>query len=108
MHECPRCHSACISTLHKLTLGPARSLRCTRCGGKVSVPYGRSIIALLPVIVGTCVVIFVLPSLLPLPNSTDRATLTKVAPAVFVMIIAVALDLFGFVLYLRWVPLIPR
>jgi hypothetical protein len=71
-------------------------------------PYGRSIIALLPVIAGTCVVLFLLSSFLPLPTATHRTTLADVAPTVIVLILAVALDVLGLLLYLWWVPLIPR
>jgi hypothetical protein len=107
MNECPRCHSACISTLQKLTLGPGHRFRCPNCGGQVGVPYGLTMIAALPAILGTCVIIFVLPSFLPTLDP-DRATPADVARAVIVFIFAVALDVSALVLCLRWVPLIPR
>jgi hypothetical protein len=112
MYECPRCHSACISSLDKLLLGPAKSMQCPRCGGKVGVAFGPAIIAVLPAIFSVCVILVLLPSFLPLPDlHRDVATSADVARAVnavIVFIFAAVLASLTPVLYLRWVPLIPR
>ena len=74
-------------------------------------PYGWAIIALLPVILGTCLVIYLLPLFLPLLTLTamaNRADVARAVTAVVVLTFAAALDVLGLVLYLRWVPLIPR
>ena|ERR1700733_8806316 len=115
MFECPRCHSACISALQKLTLGartrPARIV-CPKCGGKVGVPFGPSVIAAMPIMLGTSAIIFLLPPFLPVPNMPfDTAKSSDLARAVIasiVLILGVAVDVLGIVLQLLWVPLIPR
>lgn len=58
MHECPHCNQRGISTLHKLSLGPAVPATCQACGRKVGVPWGSSLAASSPAIGGLLVGMF--------------------------------------------------
>ncbi len=49
MNECPSCNHEAMGMLKKMTLGPARTVRCKNCNTKLSVPYWTMIIVL-PVI----------------------------------------------------------
>ena len=48
MHDCPHCHKPGITTLRRLTLGPALPATCRQCGGKVGVSYRQSALAASP------------------------------------------------------------
>ena len=37
--ECPRCHNKAIPAWRKQVLGPAASMRCPKCGVRLSVPF---------------------------------------------------------------------
>jgi len=50
-HRCPYCGREGISAFRKLWIGPATSAHCSECGGRVTVPWGRSLLALLPLLV---------------------------------------------------------
>jgi uncharacterized paraquat-inducible protein A len=58
MHECPHCNQRGISTLRKLSLGPAVPATCQACGRKVGVPWGRSLAAASPALVALLVGMF--------------------------------------------------
>ncbi len=47
-HSCPHCGAAGISALRKAFLGPALPTTCSECRKNVGVPYGKSMLALLP------------------------------------------------------------
>jgi len=47
-HTCPHCGAGGISALQKMFLGAALPMACSECGGKVGVPYVRSMLALAP------------------------------------------------------------
>ena len=51
MLRCPHCDGPGISTARKLYLGPAIPATCRTCGRKIGVPYGRSLLAMLPLFV---------------------------------------------------------
>jgi len=53
MLRCPHCDGPGISTARKLYLGPAIPATCRTCGRKIGVPYGRSLLAMLPLFVAT-------------------------------------------------------
>ncbi len=57
-HElpCPHCGEMTFSRSSTRTLGPARSISCPNCGGKVSVPWSTGLIAMAIVIVPPVVV----------------------------------------------------
>ncbi len=48
MYPCPHCGKPGVSLLRRAFLGPARATTCTACGGKVGVPWGPSMLAVLP------------------------------------------------------------
>ena len=48
---CPHCGKPAISWFTKLFLGPARSVKCRECDGKLSVSW-LSLIAVIPMIIG--------------------------------------------------------
>ncbi len=50
MHICPHCQQSGISVIRRAFLGPAVAATCTSCGGKVGVPWGKSMIAFLPMV----------------------------------------------------------
>ena len=51
MYACPWCEGKTFSFWQKQTLGPNKSLTCTGCKRRVSVPWGRAHLAALPVFV---------------------------------------------------------
>jgi uncharacterized protein YqgC (DUF456 family) len=51
MYSCPWCERKTFSFWQKQTLGPNKTLSCTGCKRRVSVPWGRAHIAALPVFV---------------------------------------------------------
>ena len=48
MYLCPHCSKPGVSVLRRAFLGPAIAATCSSCGGKVGVPWGKSMIALSP------------------------------------------------------------
>ena len=50
MYACPHCNKPGISLLRRATLGPALPAKCAACGAKVGVPWGRSFLALVPLL----------------------------------------------------------
>jgi hypothetical protein len=48
MYICPHCQQPGISALRRAYLGPAVPATCTACGGKIGIPWGKSMIAYLP------------------------------------------------------------
>jgi len=48
---CPHCGKPGIAAWRKQFLGPARSIACDACGGRVSVPMS-SLLAALPIVAG--------------------------------------------------------
>ena len=55
MYACPHCNKPGISLLRRATLGPALPAKCAACGAKVGVPWGRSFLALVPLLAGLLV-----------------------------------------------------
>lgn len=49
--QCPHCRQPAMTAARKLTLGPLRVARCSRCGASVSVSK-RALLGMLPMIVG--------------------------------------------------------
>ena len=49
MYACPWCERKTFSFWQKQTLGPNKTLSCTGCKRRVSVPWGRAHLAALPV-----------------------------------------------------------
>lgn len=89
MHECPHCNEPGISTLRKLSLGPAVPATCQACGQKVGVPWGSAMAASSPAI-GAWVVGILAGSI-----------------AILIGLALVGAIVSG-VLYHHWVPLEPR
>ena len=52
MHACPHCGGPGISTLRRWSLGPALPATCQSCGRKIGVPWGRSMLTLVPFLLG--------------------------------------------------------
>ena len=52
MYECPWCSTKSFSFWQKQSLGPNRSIRCTCCARRVSVPWARAHLAAIPVFLG--------------------------------------------------------
>lgn len=51
MYDCPWCGKKTFSFYQKQTLGPTRSIKCTGCSRRVSVPWNRAQVAALPVVI---------------------------------------------------------
>jgi len=51
MYKCPWCERKVFSFWQKQSLGPSKSIKCTACAKRVSVPWGRAHLAALPVFV---------------------------------------------------------
>ncbi len=47
---CPQCQQPGMSALRFLHLGPALPSHCEYCGRRIGVPFGRSMLAILPFI----------------------------------------------------------
>jgi uncharacterized membrane protein len=47
---CPHCNQKGITYLRRSLLGPAVSAKCSACGEKIGVPWGKSALAILPAI----------------------------------------------------------
>jgi len=52
MHNCPHCQKPSVSSIRLASLGPARSMKCRACGGRIGVPYGKSFLAMTPFLLG--------------------------------------------------------
>jgi hypothetical protein len=51
MYACPHCGKPGISVFRRAYLGPAIPATCVTCGRKIGVPWSKSTIALLPLLV---------------------------------------------------------
>jgi len=51
MYKCPWCGVESFSFWQKQWLGPARSIECCNCKGRVSVPWVRSLLAISPIVI---------------------------------------------------------
>ena len=90
MFTCPHCKKPGISLISKLFMGPPPApSACKACGKEVGVPYSSTIIGIL-----------ILIAVSVLANWVE-SNLLKIA-------IGVATALTMSVIYLKWVPLIPR
>ena len=49
MYACPWCERKVFSFWQKQAMGPSKSVKCTGCKQRVSVPWGRAHLAALPV-----------------------------------------------------------
>lgn len=90
MYKCPHCGKPGISVWRKLWLGPAIPATCKQCGNKVGVPYSSAMFVMIPFIIATALTVIYI----------DSITL-KIA-------ICVVLTLILCVIYLKYVPLVPR
>lgn len=52
MYACPHCNQPGLSVLRRAWLGPALPATCASCGRKIGVPWTKSLIALLPFLLG--------------------------------------------------------
>jgi hypothetical protein len=50
MYACPWCERKVFSFWQKQSLGPHKSVQCTACKRRVSVPWGRAHLAALPLV----------------------------------------------------------
>ena len=91
MLQCPHCDGPGISTIRKLYLGPAIPATCRTCGRKIGVPYVRSFLAVLPLVIPTFALV-ALPGL-PMP----------------IRVLCVVIGVAGvFYVSLKYVPLVKR
>ena len=89
MYKCPHCGKPGISVWRKLFLGPIFPTTCKQCGNKVGVPYSAwFIIALFTITIG--LVEFFVDSIM------------------FKIVIWVVVFLIMSVIYLKYVPLVPK
>jgi hypothetical protein len=51
MYACPHCGKPGISVFRRAYLGPTIPATCVTCGRKIGVPWSKSMIALLPLLV---------------------------------------------------------
>jgi ribosomal protein S27E len=56
--ECPNCHQKTIPLWRKMFLGPATSVKCAKCGARVSVPYS-AMLAVIPFLIAIVAAQFV-------------------------------------------------
>ena len=89
MYKCPHCGKPGISVWRKLCLGPLIPAICKQCGNEVGVPYS-AIFFIFPFIIATVLAVIYI----------DSITL-KIAILAVVAIIES-------VIYLKYVPLIPK
>ncbi len=87
---CPHCAEPGLSALRRSYLGPAVPARCTACGNKIGIPYGRSVVATIPFLVA---IMFT-----PLVIFEPLAVAALITCGAIVM----------FALFYRWVPLEKR
>lgn len=59
MLRCPHCGGPGISTWRKIYLGPTFPANCRTCGRKIGVPYVRSLLGLLPILVASVAIVSV-------------------------------------------------
>src|SRR5690348_14138653 len=98
MYLCPHCGSKSFTFWQKQWLGPARSIECQNCKRRVSVPWGRAMLAVSPVMAfGTIGIAFYNTN----PDGLWGLFLGGVLGAVVGYAVAAPL-------YHRYVPLIPR
>jgi hypothetical protein len=88
---CPHCGLDALPAWRKLALGPIATVSCRRCGLKVSAAVPQALVAFVPSLVA---VVLVLSGLWHRP-----ATLVTVGAVGWLLTC---------VLYLLWVPLVPR
>lgn len=97
-YECPHCRGPTISLWRKLCLGPAAPTVCSKCGGRVGVPWVSLWISLPMGAVGTSVAMLLGPA---------RRSMTGPSRALVVILLAGVVGLL-MVVWLRKVPLIKR
>jgi len=90
MYKCPHCGKPGISVWRKLCLGPLIPAICKQCGNEVWVPYSSAMFVMIPVIIATVLTVIYIDSIM-----------LKIAICVVVAII-------GSVIYLKYVPLVPK
>jgi hypothetical protein len=49
---CPHCNRRSVTLLRRLAISPRLPGTCSSCGRKIGVPYIRSVISCLPIVVG--------------------------------------------------------
>jgi hypothetical protein len=87
MLTCPHCGQKAMSSLRKIFLGPAVSVRCQHCRKNVSVPWSSA--------------------LLILPTSMLISSQVIIQPALWIMVSFTSLVLvLFFFLFVRWIPLV--
>ena len=50
MYSCPHCNKPGISSLRKNFMGGGLAATCKSCGGKVTVSYWKSVLAIIPMV----------------------------------------------------------
>ena len=50
MYNCPHCNAPTVTFWQKNTLGPARSIECSSCHGKVTVPWLAAMSCISPIV----------------------------------------------------------
>lgn len=88
MQKCPICGENTISDMSKLSLGPARSITCSKCGSKISISWW-ALVAML---------IFMIP-LLNYMNSNESTI------SLIIFLVSIIAYLF---VHLKLVPLVVR
>ena len=69
MYACPHCGADAFSFWQKGLLGPARSIKCRHCGGRVSVPWLHTFVCLSPMFILVVAVHLIFGSALGVLNS---------------------------------------
>jgi len=89
MYKCPHCGKPGISVWRKLFLGPLVPTTCKQCGREVGVPYS-SVFMILPFMAAMALVII------------------YVDPVAIKVAVWAALAIIMIVVYLKYIPLIPK
>jgi len=89
MYKCPHCGKPGIPVWRKLCLGPLVPTTCKQCGREVGVPYS-SVLLVIPFIIAMVLAMMYLDSVM------------------WKVVILVVLTLIMSVVYLRYIPLIPK
>lgn len=90
---CPYCNRIGLSSLKKLSLGPAMSINCKKCGKKIGVDFGKAMLSGLPLI------IFI--SLSSILTHNDHLNTNYYLGLSFFFVITI-------ILYIEWVPIIKK
>jgi len=89
MYKCPHCGKPGISVWRKLFLGPLVPTTCKQCGREVGVPYS-SMLLVIPFLIAMTLAMMYLDSVM------------------WKVVILVVLTLIMSVVYLKYIPLIPK